>query len=85
MCLDGADSVPAIAATLFCRRNTVLNHLRRLAQLTGRDPRHPADAALLTLALHTADTRSAHVSRAGRASRPVTRGPASTASRRGTR
>ena len=47
--VDGA--VADTAASLFCHRNTVLNRLRRVAGLTGRDPTVPADAAVLLLAL----------------------------------
>ncbi|GLZ44561.1 hypothetical protein Acsp06_07460 [Actinomycetospora sp. NBRC 106375] len=44
-------SVAETAAALFCHRNTVLNRLRRVAALTGRDVTAPADAAALLLAL----------------------------------
>lgn len=44
-------SVTDTAASLFCHRNTVLNRLRRVAALTGRDVTVPADAAVLLLAL----------------------------------
>jgi hypothetical protein len=44
-------SVRNTAAALFCHRNTVLNRLRRVAELTGRDVTVPADAAVLLLAL----------------------------------
>jgi len=47
--VDGA--VADTGASLFCHRNTVLNRLRRVAGLTGRDPTVPADAAVLLLAL----------------------------------
>lgn len=47
--VDG--SVSDTAASLFCHRNTVLNRLRRVAALTGRDVTVPADAAVLLLAL----------------------------------
>jgi hypothetical protein len=47
--VDG--SVAGTAALLFCHRNTVLNRLRRVAELTGRDPTVPEDAAVLLLAL----------------------------------
>ncbi|MFC5141195.1 PucR family transcriptional regulator [Actinomycetospora rhizophila] len=47
--VDG--SVRGTAAALFCHRNTVLNRLRRVAELTGRDVTVPADAAVLLLAL----------------------------------
>jgi hypothetical protein len=51
--VDGA--VADTAASLFCHRNTVLNRLRRVAGLTGRDPTVPADAAVLLLALACAE------------------------------
>jgi hypothetical protein len=44
-------SVTDTAASVFCHRNTVLNRLRRVAVLTGRDVTVPADAAILLLAL----------------------------------
>ncbi|MDD7938605.1 helix-turn-helix domain-containing protein [Actinomycetospora lutea] len=47
--VDG--SVRDTAAALYCHRNTVLNRLRRVAELTGRDVTVPADAAVLLLAL----------------------------------
>ena len=45
-------SVAAVAACVYCHRNTVLNRLRRFAELTGRDVTVPADAAVVLLALH---------------------------------
>lgn len=44
-------SVRQTAAELFCHRNTVVNRLRRFAELTGRDVTAPADAALVLVAL----------------------------------
>lgn len=44
-------SVATCAAELCCHRNTVLNRLRRVEQLTGLDLARPADAALLGVAL----------------------------------
>jgi PucR-like helix-turn-helix protein/diguanylate cyclase with GGDEF domain len=44
-------SVAQVAARLYCHRNTVLNRLRRFAELTGRDVTVPADAAVVLLAL----------------------------------
>jgi hypothetical protein len=40
-------SVQAAADRLYCHRNTVLNRLRRLHELTGLDVTRPRDAALL--------------------------------------
>ncbi|MFW5417093.1 helix-turn-helix domain-containing protein [Nocardiopsis sp. CNT-189] len=44
-------SVGETARELFCHRNTVLNRLARLAELTGCRPTRPAEAAALILAL----------------------------------
>ncbi|MHA6618880.1 PucR family transcriptional regulator [Pseudonocardia sp. DLS-67] len=44
-------SVAQVAARLYCHRNTVVNRLRRFAELTGRDVTMPADAAVVLLAL----------------------------------
>jgi hypothetical protein len=45
-------SVAEVAARVYCHRNTVLNRLRRFAELTGRDVTVPTDAAVVLLALH---------------------------------
>jgi hypothetical protein len=47
-------SISEVAAALYCHRNTVLNRLRRFTELTGRDVTVPADAAVVLLALHSA-------------------------------
>jgi len=47
-------SVGEVAARMFCHRNTVLNRLRRFAELTGRDVTVPVDAAVVLLALECA-------------------------------
>jgi hypothetical protein len=47
-------SVAEVAARLYCHRNTVLNRLRRFAELTGRDVTVPRDAAAVLLALQCA-------------------------------
>ncbi|TWE14618.1 PucR-like helix-turn-helix protein [Prauserella muralis] len=44
-------SVGDVAGALFCHRNTVLNRLRRLTELTGCDVTRPEQAALLRVAL----------------------------------
>ncbi|BBE21890.1 hypothetical protein MN0502_07730 [Arthrobacter sp. MN05-02] len=44
-------SVSQAAQQLYCHRNTVLNRLARVHQLTGYDPAVPADAAILIAAL----------------------------------
>ncbi|GAB2748772.1 helix-turn-helix domain-containing protein [Salinifilum aidingensis] len=45
-------SVTTTAKALFCHRNTVLNRLHRLGEMTGGDLNHPGHAALVQLALH---------------------------------
>ena len=49
--LSGSGSVDDTAAALYCHRNTVQQRLNRFAELTGRDPRRPEDAALVVPAL----------------------------------
>ena len=49
--LSGSGSVADTAAALYCQRNTIQQRLNRFAELTGRDPRRPEDAALVVLAL----------------------------------
>ncbi|NIZ92821.1 helix-turn-helix domain-containing protein, partial [Kineococcus rubinsiae] len=44
-------SVAETAERLFCHRNTVLNRLRRTAELTGHEPTVPDQAAVLLLAV----------------------------------
>jgi DNA-binding PucR family transcriptional regulator len=44
-------SVQQTATALFCHRNTVVNRLRRFADLTGRQMTTPADAAVVLVAL----------------------------------
>ncbi|MDA3637682.1 PucR family transcriptional regulator [Rhodococcus sp. C-2] len=39
------------AAALYCHRNTILNRLKRIEELTGLDMTKPLDAALATVAL----------------------------------
>jgi hypothetical protein len=46
-------SIAKTAAQMYCHRNTVLNRLHRLEELTGHDITVPADAALLLLAFLT--------------------------------
>ncbi len=50
-CFAGDGSVADIAARTFRHRNTVRRRLQDVVELTGLDPRRPADAALLALAL----------------------------------
>lgn len=49
--LSGTGSIADTAAALYCHRNTIQQRLNRFAELTGRDPRRPEDAALVILAL----------------------------------
>ncbi|MFD7474909.1 PucR family transcriptional regulator [Streptomyces sp. NPDC059837] len=49
--LSGSGSVADTAAAPYCHRNTIQQRLNRFAELTGRDPRRPEDAALVVLAL----------------------------------
>ena len=45
-------SIKDSAEALHCHRNTVLNRLRHLTELTGLDITRPKDAARVLLALH---------------------------------
>ncbi|MGO2002932.1 CdaR family transcriptional regulator [Arthrobacter rhombi] len=49
--LDCGASVSATARELFLHRNTTLQRLERIAELTGLDPRIPAQAASLQLSI----------------------------------
>lgn len=51
----GDGSVAGTASALFCHRNTLLNRLARFRELTGRDVRSPADAAVVLLALEACE------------------------------
>lgn len=51
-------SVPATARAQVVHPNTVAYRLRRVAELTGLDPRVPADASLLVLALGFVESTS---------------------------
>lgn len=51
----GDGSVANTAAGLYCHRNTLLNRLARFRDLTGRDVRCPADAAVVLLALEACE------------------------------
>lgn len=59
--LDCAGSAAQAATRLYCHQNTVLNRLRRIERLTGRDLRKPRELIELALALsafrHRADQR----------------------------
>ncbi|QFU89857.1 CdaR family transcriptional regulator [Amycolatopsis sp. YIM 10] len=49
-------SVTAVAQELWCHRNTVLNRLRRITELTGRDVTVPEQATVVLLALACSET-----------------------------
>jgi PucR C-terminal helix-turn-helix domain len=49
--LDCDGSAARAADRLFCHRNTVLNRLRKIEQLTGRTLAHPRDLVEIALAL----------------------------------
>lgn len=51
----GDGSVASTAAKLYCHRNTLLNRLARFRDLTARDVRSPADAAVVLLALEACE------------------------------
>lgn len=53
-----AGSVTGAAKLAYCHRNTVLNRMRRFAELTDLDLRKPADITLASLALLPAPDRS---------------------------
>ncbi|MCD0448813.1 helix-turn-helix domain-containing protein [Actinocorallia sp. API 0066] len=50
-------STAEAARRLYCHRNTVLNRLRRLEQVTGRKLDEPRDVVLLALALESVKAR----------------------------
>lgn len=52
-------SVSLAARQVYCHRNTVLNRLARMHQLTGYDPAVHAEAATLIAALHCRSRRQA--------------------------
>lgn len=47
---DGDGTVSRVASELYCHRNTVLNRLEKLRELTGYDVRRPRDAATFLFA-----------------------------------
>ncbi|MBO1329883.1 CdaR family transcriptional regulator [Streptomyces sp. VRA16 Mangrove soil] len=49
--LSGSGSIAETAAALYCHRNTIQHRFARFHELTGRDVRRPADAALVAVAL----------------------------------
>ncbi|HVD03565.1 MAG TPA: helix-turn-helix domain-containing protein [Candidatus Dormibacteraeota bacterium] len=56
--LAGDGSVVQVAAQVPCHRNTVLNRLHRIRELTGVNPTTPAGVTDLTLALEAAELLS---------------------------
>ncbi|MER5179046.1 helix-turn-helix domain-containing protein [Streptomyces sp. NPDC002896] len=60
--LSGSGSIADTASALYCHRNTVQHRFGRFAELTGRDPRRPEDAALVSLALRARGLHSTTVS-----------------------
>ncbi|MFI6817760.1 PucR family transcriptional regulator [Nonomuraea sp. NPDC050328] len=52
--LAGDGSIAGTAAALYCHRNTVQHRFGRFKEVTGRDVRAPADAAVVALALRAA-------------------------------
>ncbi|MFM9370401.1 PucR family transcriptional regulator [Streptomyces sp. Da 82-17] len=54
--LEGSGSIAETAEALYCHRNTIQHRFTRFHTLTGRDPRRPTDAALITLALRARRT-----------------------------
>jgi hypothetical protein len=65
----GSGSVGPVAAELFCHRNTVLNRLRRFAELTGCDVTRPEAAALAIVALSCRAARDATAGQRSRGAR----------------
>ena len=62
----GDGSVASTAEKLYCHRNTLLNRLARFRQLTGRDVRSPAEAAVVLLALEACEQLAARSESAAR-------------------
>lgn len=59
-CYLDTGSAALTATRLHCHRNTVLNRLRRIRDLTGLDVAAPADLATLVLALDVRRARQMH-------------------------
>lgn len=57
-CFAVTGSVQQTARTLYCHRNTVVNRLRRFAEVTGCDMTRPRQAALALAALEWSRTSS---------------------------
>jgi DNA-binding PucR family transcriptional regulator len=49
--LDGGGALESCARALFVHPNTVRYRLRRVSEITGRDPTDPRDALMLRIAL----------------------------------
>lgn len=56
--LRGAGTLSETASTLYVHRNTVINRLRRFAELTGRNLHRPEDAAVVLMALDLEATQA---------------------------
>jgi sugar diacid utilization regulator len=56
--LDAGLNITKSAAALFVNPNTVVYRLRRIKELSGRDPHDPDDLLVLSLAIRLADLRS---------------------------
>jgi sugar diacid utilization regulator len=56
--LDARLNITKSAAALFVNPNTVVYRLRRIKELSGRDPYDPDDLLVLSLALKLAESRS---------------------------
>lgn len=62
---SGDGSIANTAARLYCHRNTLLNRLARFRDMTGRDVRSPADAAVVLLALEACEQIAGESSASG--------------------
>jgi sugar diacid utilization regulator len=56
--LDARLNITKSAEALFVNPNTVVYRLRRIKELTGRDPHNPCDLLVLSLAMRLVDPRS---------------------------
>ena len=56
--LDAGLNLTRTANALFVHANTVVYRLRRIRELSGRDPRNPDDVLILSLAIKFDELRS---------------------------
>jgi DNA-binding PucR family transcriptional regulator len=56
--LDAGLNLTRTAKALFVHPNTVVYRLRRIRELSGRDPRSPDDVLILSLAIKFDELRS---------------------------